>query len=680
MLRWRNLPIHERLKTPFLAATLITLNAALCWPLFGTEYLDAIGSVEGNFITFAKFLRDHAPHVAFVPFFDAGLPLENAYLPMVPALTAIGSALARTSPAHAFHFLAALAYCAGPLFLFFFARSWSGKVAPSYASALLWTLLSPSALFPSIHADLGTFFATRRLDTMVRYGEVPHNIALSLLPLALWMYSRYTMQPTSRRFAIAVIAAASVALCNAFGIVALSLSILFLVVSRDKLRLKDFLSAVAVAITAYLLVCRFLTPSLISLLRVNSQFSGGDFRITPKTLLLDAIFAAALACFWLLSRRLADRMSRFAVLFALCFTAIPVLGAWNLNLIAQPLRYQLEMEIALCLLLAFTLAPVAARWRRARLLALPIALLALWIFSRDLGYARRLIRPLDISQSAVFRQARWIADHLPGQRIMVAGPATFWFNLFADNPQLSGGHDFSAPNWMQLVAVYTIYSGQNAGAADADISTFWLKVFGCGAIAVSTERPSLTLANPQKFDGRLPLLWRDSGDSVYLVPQKSASLAHVIPKSAIVVRRPVHGLDLAPVRAYAAALDDPSIPPATLVWQNPDQARITATLSPGQIISVQINYDPGWRASIAGRPLAVHSDQLGLILLDPGVSGNLSIDLQFQGGPERSISLLLTATTALVLLTLLCWPRFQTTSHDPTSTPDQTGASPAASP
>jgi len=290
-------------------------------------------------------------------------------------------------------------------------------------------------------------------------------------------------------------------------------------------------------------------------------------------------------------------MSRFAVLFALCFTAIPVLGAWNLNLIAQPLRYQLEMEIALCLLLAFTLAPVAARWRRARLLALPIALLALWIFSRDLGYARRLIRPLDISQSAVFRQARWIADHLPGQRIMVAGPATFWFNLFADNPQLSGGHDFSAPNWMQLVAVYTIYSGQNAGAADADISTFWLKVFGCGAIAVSTERPSLTLAHPQKFDGRLPLLWRDSGDSVYLVPQKSASLAHVIPKSAIVVRRPVHGLDLAPVRAYAAALDDPSIPPATLVWQNPDQARITATLSPGQIISVQINYDPGWPSS-----------------------------------------------------------------------------------
>jgi hypothetical protein len=83
----------------------------LCWPLFGTEYLNDLGSVEGNFISFAKFLGDRAPHVAFLPLFDAGLPIENAYLPMVPALTALGSVLTRTSPAHAFHFLAALAYC-----------------------------------------------------------------------------------------------------------------------------------------------------------------------------------------------------------------------------------------------------------------------------------------------------------------------------------------------------------------------------------------------------------------------------------------------------------------------------------------------------------------------------------------------------------------------------------------
>ena len=106
-------------RTAALSATLAALNAAVCWPLFGTEYLNQFPSIEVTFIAIAKFMLEHAQHTACFPWINAGLPFENTYLPLVAWLTAAGAFLTRTSPAHAFHFFAALAYTR-PLPRFFF--------------------------------------------------------------------------------------------------------------------------------------------------------------------------------------------------------------------------------------------------------------------------------------------------------------------------------------------------------------------------------------------------------------------------------------------------------------------------------------------------------------------------------------------------------------------------------
>ena len=74
--------------------------------------------------------------------------------------------------------------------------------------------------------------------------------------------------------------------------------------------------------------------------------------------------------------------------------------------------------------------------------------------------ARNLIHPADIAHATPIREARWIAANLPGVRVMDAGEGQWLFNIFADNPQMGAGHEPSAPNWMQRVAVYTIYSGK----------------------------------------------------------------------------------------------------------------------------------------------------------------------------------------------------------------------------
>ncbi len=311
------------------------------------------------------------------------------------------------------------------------------------------------------------------------------------------------------------------------------------------------------------------------------------------------VFGAALVAVWAVTRRLADPMARFAALFAGCFAGIPALYYWQgVSFLPQPGRYQLEMDLSLCLLFCFAVCPLlygtAQRYRKASIGT--GALLLLWL---------------------------------------------------------------TAPNQIQRIAVYTIYTGQNAGERDAEISVDWMKAFGVAAITVPGPGSAdhyHPFVNPRKFEGVLPLLWREGDDSIYQVPLRSASLAHVVPEAAVVKRRPVNGLDVEPLRDYLAALDDTSLPQASLEWETPSRGRIHTSIAPGQVVSLQINYDPGWKARSDGRPLRVRADMLGLTVIEPERAGEQTIDLEFGGGVERSVCLVISVVSGLGLLLMLALP------------------------
>jgi hypothetical protein len=236
---------------------------------------------------------------------------------------------------------------------------------------------------------------------------------------------------------------------------------------------------------------------------------------------------------------------------------------------------------------------------------------------------------------------------------MLSGDPEYIFNLFSDNPQMSAGHEPTAPNWMQRVAVFTIYTGMNAGDRDAAISIFWLKAFGDQAIYVpgpKSREHYHPFPNSHKFDGLLPVLWHDEDDTIFRVPQRTLSLARVIPREAEVTRQPIHGLDTEPARAYVAALDDTTLPLADLQWQSPTRATIRTSIQPGQLISVQETWMPGWRATINGRTVPVHGDKLGLIVVDPTCNGACQIDLNFGVIPEDWICRVLSALVTLIAL------------------------------
>ena len=56
--------------------------------------------------------------------------------------------------------------------------------------------------------------------------------------------------------------------------------------------------------------------------------------------------------------------------------------------------------------------------------------------------------------------------------------------------------------------------------------------------------------------------------------------------------------------------------------------------APGQALSVQVSYHPGWHATLAGQPREVKKDGLGLMWLRPGFTGPCEIVLDYDGGWE----------------------------------------------
>jgi hypothetical protein len=104
------------------------------------------------------------------------------------------------------------------------------------------------------------------------------------------------------------------------------------------------------------------------------------------------------------------------------------------------------------------------------------------------------------------------------------------------------------------------------------------------------------------------------------------------------------------VEPYVNQLDDPSIPKADLRWEGRNRIKIHAVTKPGQVISVQVSYHPGWRALVNGVVAKLHEDGLGLMWLEPGAGGASDVDLTYGGGVELWVCRILNVTALLLLV------------------------------
>jgi hypothetical protein len=269
-----------------------------------------------------------------------------------------------------------------------------------------------------------------------------------------------------------------------------------------------------------------------------------------------------------------------------------------------------------------------------------------------------IVQPIDIQQTVEYQSSRWLQENLPNQRVFSQGSIQFWLNAFSDSPLVGGGFAQGIVNPEIPIIQFGIPYTEGDGVRTA----MWLRLCGAEAVVVGGPMSRDAYPNdwhdPGKFRGVLPEIWRNGGDVIYAVPQRSPSLAHVIRSTDVVPRQPINVEDTEPVQRLNSALEDPSLPIADLVWRSPAEAAISATLQPQQIVFVQISYHPGWRATVNGALRPTRRDGLGFLIIEPQCNGPCQIRLLYDGGAEMRVAEWVRAITAIALLIAYVWPFF----------------------
>ena len=388
----------------------------------------------------------------------------------------------------------------------------------------------------------------------------------------------------------------------------------------------------------------------------NARLIGGDY---SKAYAVLPVWGIGLLLV-LIGLRIIGRRAQWYVLFAIFFallTALPPLAfEWfGASILPQPVRYHQEMEMALVILIALigNLAVEKLDSRTRWIIAMALVLILIYPMRIDRRFARQLIQPIDVTKTSEWKTAQWLNHNWTGGRVLLPGSSSFWLNAFSDVPQIGGGFDQGITLPVIPMAIYQLLSGAASGSQEAQIGIFWLKALGVQAVGTSgtgSTEAFKPFKHPQKFEGVLPVLWRDGGDVLYRVSNQ-ISLAHVLRRTDLVQRRPINGIDVEPLEPYVRALEDSRFPPASFRWINEHTAVVETSLPAGTVISIQESFHRGWHARINARRVSLREDPLGFMYAEvEGFDGPVTMILDYDGGGEMRIANWLSLLTGLGLI------------------------------
>jgi hypothetical protein len=549
----------------------------------------------------------------------------------------------------------AAAYSLGPVTLYLMAAC-LGDRGGAFLAALLYSLFSPSALLmPNVARDVGGIWFGRRLQVLTAYGEGPHISAMTLLPLAIMALAYALHRRSGRAFGLAAVALAAVLLTNVPGTMGLGLAVFCWIASQPSGSRRDaWILAGAATVLAYAIACYGIPPSseLTVLKNIGPMHRGFSVGLKSGPILLAVLLAAVYGAGHVLLRTRLSLLVRFALLYFI-LTAAAVLTARpnSFELLPQAGRLHLEMEMGFCLMAG---AAAAFLYRRTphRLRLLLLLFLATGAYLQVNNYRRRAsidIRPANLAARSEYASARWADAHLAGQRVYVSGSDSFWWNTFTDVPQVMGCCEQGQS--LRILGALPFLIDSPTGPYHELLTKAYLQAFGAQAIVVSGPRSTdefKDIQSPERFDAFLPVLHRQLGDTIYAVPQRSPSLAHVLrPGEAIPATATPNE-----VYNYSLVIEDATRPAADFQWLGDGVARIRAELTPTDLVSVQVAWFSGWKAWVGERRIPISADGLGLQVLHPGCQGACEITLRWTGRPD-TVPAALVSLAALAFLGVL---------------------------
>ena len=492
-----------------------------------------------------------------------------------------------------------------------------------------------------------------RIQVLAKYGEGPHNTGLTLLPLVLLAVWRAGKDHGYPRVLAAALLLAAVPLTNWVAAFALAISCLLLLLAAWGEPGFQAWRVFAAAALAWLLACFWLTPSFVKTIVFNWPVDSFAYQLGRQQVwLLGGMIASALAIRavfrWLRGSFYLCLVTLGAFVFGWISTAFYVYG---IDTLPESRRYAIEFELflALALVEGFRLAMRSPN-TTVRLCAIGTGAVMflvgapqLWAYVTQ-GWQRW--RPSPPEETVEFRLARWIAQHPPQGRVFASGGMRFRLDSWFDIPQVGGGFETGLQNRIPVELAYQIRAAGNLRPGHETEDTL-LRLKALGAEYVVVHGPKSReyyrdFVRPERVAG-LTAVYRIEDDVIYALP--SRPLAHLV--------RPddlpgADARDRAEALAiYVAAIEDPSRPPLQLQWADPGGLSIAGPAAPGNLISLQVNADPGWRATQDGHPIEIARDHLGFMVLHPSPSASTHIELRYGGTAEQRIMAVLCAVAWL---------------------------------
>jgi hypothetical protein len=635
----------KRLATPLLALTIFLLNIWLNAPLFAPGELPFRGSIEGGYVGMARFISGHPDPWGWNPFPYCGLPTQFMYVPALPYLAALWMRLLpHASPDSVYRVIVALFTSLGPVTAFFFALHFTRSRRWSFAMAVAYSFLSPSyGLFPAVEKDRGIVQLPWRIQLLAKYGEGPHNTGLALLPsawLAIWFAGTIHSYP---RILAAAVLLAIIPLTNWLAALALAISCALLLLAawgEPQFRAWRVLAAAALA---YLLACFWLTPSFVKTIAFNWPADSFGYQVHARQVWLLAGIAAGVVLIRLLFRRLRGS-------FYLCFVTLGVFVfgcivtgfyIYGIDTIPESRRYAIEFELFLALALVEGLR-LATRSSNStvRMCAMGTAGVMLLVGAPQLwAYATQGWRrwwPSPPETTVEYRLAEWIAQHAPQGRVFASGGLRFRLNSWFDIPQVGGGFETGLRNRVPIDFAWRIRT------REAEDALLHLRALGVEYVVIHGSKSReyyRDFVHPERLTSALPAVYHVEDDSIYALP--SRPLAHLV--------RPEE-LPAGSLSRYVAAIDDASRPGLGVRWADTRTMVITGAPPPGNLISVQVNADPGWRAAQDGHAIALSQDKLGFLVLHPSPAAATRIELSYRGTTEQRLMAALSAVAWIAAL------------------------------
>ena len=343
---------------------------------------------------------------------------------------------------------------------------------------------------------------------------------------------------------------------------------------------------------------------------------------------------------------------------------------FHIEMLPQPQRYHLEMDLAFWLFAMLAAGPVAALARSSGWAAvrkygwIAIVLLCLPIVRYDHRRARDMEEPIEIQRTAEYRISRWLGANLPGRRVFAPGTIDFWMNAFSDTPMIVGGFDNGIVNQQLWGVNYQIYAGDKL-----EPTVDWLRALGCDAIVggdPGTGEHYHAYAHPEKLHG-LREIWRDGPEVIFEVPRAQRSLAHVV-RAEELPREAPPAYETGSIEPFLAVLDDVSRPAADFRWRNPGAATVKSELQGADLLYVQVTWDAGWNARVNGESRKTWADPLGQMVVEPHCSGQCTVDLVWDGGTEMHVARIVSPAALAGAILWIVWGMVWRKRSDSTTT------------